>query len=287
MIVFEHTNPIATLPAINYMSSAVKDMRMVTEENGDLKILLTLAAGTKLDTLQLNNEGKLPELQVNLSTSEGFYSSSAEVSLQDAAVMKEQTGSIKKIMLDMSLGEKYQEAINIAAQGNVKKSIQLLTEMTTTHPDFFQGRLSLASLLFEQGNTLRAQQLLEVGLQQRPLDPSYIELKARILISQGKSDSALKLLETVSPPLETHSDYHALVAALYQRLGQPQLAAQLYEQLLTLQPDNAVWWMGLGIALENSGKQSQALMAYSKADNSGSLNPELKIYIENRMHNLS
>jgi MSHA biogenesis protein MshN len=76
------------------------------------------------------------------------------------------------------------------------------------------------------------------------------------------------------------------MAALYQRQGQPALAEKLYSQLLALQPNNATWWMGLGIALENMGNRTLAMEAYLKAGQSGRLNPELKMYAQTRVHDL-
>jgi MSHA biogenesis protein MshN len=105
-------------------------------------------------------------------------------------------------------------------------------------------------------------------------------------VVQGKIRQALNLLQLAPPPLETNPDYHAFVAALYQRQGQPFFAEKLYEQLLVLQPDNAAWWTGLGIALENLGKNTQAVQAYWKARNSEQVNPELRIFVENHIHNL-
>jgi len=54
-----------------------------------------------------------------------------------------------------------------------------------------------------------------------------------------------------------------------------------------VQPNNAKWWMGLGIALESMGKSTLAKEAYLRAGNSGQLNPELKMYAETRVQNLS
>jgi MSHA biogenesis protein MshN len=154
------------------------------------------------------------------------------------------------------------------------------------YPEYATARESLATLLISQGNISQAQQVIRVGLQQRPFYPPYIQLKARILVNEGKVKQALNLLQLEPPPLAENPDYHALIAALYQRQGQPNFAEKLYEQLLVIQPHNPTWWTGLGIALESLGKRTLAINAYTKVKESSNLSPELKIYAETRLRNL-
>jgi cytochrome c-type biogenesis protein CcmH/NrfG len=50
-----------------------------------------------------------------------------------------------------------------------------------------------------------------------------------------------------------------------------------------VQPTNAKWWVGLGVALDGAGQSAESLEAFAKADNIGGLNPELKAYIQSRL----
>ena len=105
-------------------------------------------------------------------------------------------------------------------------------------------------------------------------------------MGEGKVNRALDLLQRVAPPLEQDPEYHALMAALYQRQGQSMLSAKIYEQLLALHPNTAVWWIGLGIALESDGKNNAAKEAYLHASQGAGLNTALNAFIQTRMDNL-
>lgn len=281
-LVLENTRLVANLPIVDYMNSAIKDMQMKNETNGDLKIILKLNGGIELKQLGLDETTKRPELQLS------FLRNVAEplIVAQKAPIIEKQTKSVKTWMVDLASSEQYQQAVNFAKQGQVGKAVPMLENLVKKFPEYSAARHILAVLLFEQGKKFQAQQILQIGLQQQPFYLPYIELQARILVSEGKITQALNLLQKAAPSLEANPDYHAFIAALYQRQGQWALAMNLYEQILTLQPSNAVWWMGLGITFENLGKRSQALEAYARAESGDNLSPELKAFVRSRMHNL-
>ena len=137
--------------------------------------------------------------------------------------------------------------------------------------------------MIQQGKKPDASKLLDAGLNLDPANATFLKLKARLLVEAGKVDMALKLLANASPEMITDPEYYAFIAALHQRQGNSSLAENLYKKLLVLQPSNAKWWVGLGIALEARGDQSQAVDAYTNADSIGGLDPELKSYLNSRL----
>lgn len=285
IIFLENTRLVASPPPINTMNSAIQDLKIINQHNGDLKMILTLKKGVELTHLELSEMGKLPELQLDLLSTIDPDSARTNLTAKNTYT-QEKIGSIIKLRTDISMSDQYQQALRLSSQGHSNGAIMILTELLAKDPEYSAARESLASLLITQGNTTKAEQIIKTGLQQRPFYPGYMQLKARMLVNAGKIDQALHLLQLAPPTLNTHPDYHAFIAALYQRQGQPLFAEKLYEQLLALQPNNATWWMGLGIALESMGKRTLAIEAYLKARNSDHLNPELKIYAETRVHNL-
>jgi MSHA biogenesis protein MshN len=138
-------------------------------------------------------------------------------------------------------------------------------------------------LLLQQKNNTAAKSVIDAGLELHPDNLIFVKLKAHLLVDEDKITEAISLLEDAAPPLMDNPDYHAFVAALYQREGKSALAASLYKQLLSLQPSNAKWWVGLGVALDAMGSHSQALEAYTNATNTNGLNPELKAYAESQL----
>lgn len=72
IIFLEHSKLVASLPPINYANSAIKNMEMFNLENGDLKIVLTLNPGAEIRHLEINEAGKYPELQLDMSYSDPY-----------------------------------------------------------------------------------------------------------------------------------------------------------------------------------------------------------------------
>jgi MSHA biogenesis protein MshN len=53
-----------------------------------------------------------------------------------------------------------------------------------------------------------------------------------------------------------------------------------------MQPQNPVWWMGLGISLQAEKRNAEALDAFRKAKASGTLSPELQAFVERKLGQL-
>lgn len=207
--------------------------------------------------------------------------------LNDPSDFPEKMSVVKKPTPETLIETEYQRALSYINEGHKYKAMQVLTSLLNKFPDDSPARLQLAILSYESGNKDQAKKLLQVGLQQQPFYPPYIQLKARILASEGKILQARRLLEYAPPSIKDNPDYFALIAALYQQQGESGLAANLYEKLLSLQSNNAVWWVGLGVALENLGKSSQALEAYARAANSDDINPTLRAFVESKIPSLT
>lgn len=286
IISLENSRLVTTIPPINATNSAINEIAIQNQQDGDLKIVLSLKAGVDLTHLELNTTGKLPELQLDL-LSTGIQPPSTLPALTNNPVAPlASTDSIIKLRTDTSWSDLYQQALQLSTQGHSHDAVKMLTSILNHNPDYTDVRKSLASLLIAQGNTVQAEQVIKIGLQQRPYYPDFVELKARLLVDDGQINKALELLQLAPPLLASNPEYHAFIAALYQRQGKSQYAEKLYEQLLAVQPNNAKWWMGLGIALDSLGKNSLAMQAYVRAGNSGQLNPELKMFAESRVQNL-
>ena len=191
--------------------------------------------------------------------------------------------TIKNPLVENFADQQYQRALILSEKNKDVEAITVLKGVLLAFPEHMQAREMLITLLVKQGNVVDADKLLVVGLQQQPANLRLIELKARLLVQENKVTEAIGLLENSAPPLVENPEYHAFIAALYERQGQSVLSANLYKQLVTLQPGNAKWWLGLGVALESVGNHGQALEAYANADGAGGLNPELKAYVETQL----
>lgn len=281
-IVLDHTNLVAELAAVNYLNSAIKGMEMSNDPDGNLVITLTLNQNTELQHLELvTSEGHAAELQVDIvaKKTDAVVEHKSETSVSS-------TPAIKKPIEQFNIDQQYKYALDFSALGQNNKATQLLSNLLIKYPEFNTARESLISILLESGNFVKANKIVDVGLDQEPNYVPFIQLKARILVAEGKVNSALDLLQRAAPSIENSPDYHAFMAALYQQQGKSDAAAKVYEQLLSLNPDKAVWWMGLAIALESQGDPSEAKEAYVRAQNTAGLNPELRAYVQKRIDSI-
>jgi MSHA biogenesis protein MshN len=228
--------------------------------------------------LSFNEGGKFPELQLDF-----LYKNS--LTENHNAVGPIQNGLIKKLSYNSSSGYGYQRAMSLARQGQVDEAINELSQFLEKQPGFNPARELLITLLLKQGNIVQAQEEINFGLQKKPVNPKYIQMKAQILVDSGQIKEALNVLQSATPPFEDNLEYYSLIAALYQRQNKFDLAEKLYDRLIHQQANNSIWWMGLGIARESLEKNREAIEAYQKA-NTDSLSPELKVYVETRIHAL-
>jgi MSHA biogenesis protein MshN len=52
---------------------------------------------------------------------------------------------------------------------------------------------------------------------------------------------------------------------------------------LRLNPQNGIWWMGLGISLEAQQRRDDAMVAFQRAKASGSLSGELPAFVDKKL----
>ncbi len=174
--------------------------------------------------------------------------------------------------------------VGLLGKGRQAEAEQALREALHFDPRLARARETLAALYLNSGRLTEAQALLAEGLRLTPRAAGLAQLHARLLAEQGDLATALTVLQRASPPLTENPDYHALLAALYQRAGQHASAAWVYRQLLAQDGRRATWWLGLGISLEALDDIAPALEAYLKAHQLGvGLSPQVLDYVGSRI----
>jgi Flp pilus assembly protein TadD len=273
--IIEHAQLVAELPSIHHLNSAVE---RITSQNvsGDTKLTLTLFPGAMIKYVNLNDKQKDPELII-----------AVEYQKTDSPMQNKQlSNSLKTPAMQNVLAQQYQIALKEAENNQYSVAIDDLASILKMDPSFKEARVSLVALLLDQGFNSKAALLVNEGLTITPDFSPLIELKARILTNEGKIVSALNLLQSASPPMDENPDYHAFIAALYQRNNNNVLAVNVYKQLLAINPHNGSWWFGLGVSLEKLSQEKEAENAYTRAMAEGHLNPESIAYLRNRLQAL-
>ncbi|HVE44654.1 MAG TPA: tetratricopeptide repeat protein [Gammaproteobacteria bacterium] len=273
-IVFDHADCDAGLPPIQYLHTAIQH---ITKQNinGDIRFDFFLLPNTTINAIDLSREHDQSALVLRV-----------ENHLFNKANQRDPESTIKTPAMFSMLSAQYQQALSEAEKGNYQSAIAALTMLLKANPGYQDARVSLAALLLDQNKQVRANLVIDQGLSRSPDYVPYIELKARLLTQAGNIQQALVLLKTASPALTENPEYHAFIAALYERTNQDKLAARIYRELLTLWPQNGNWWFGLGLSLDKMGQGQAAKNAYTKALMEGHLNTSSVSFLENRLQSL-
>lgn len=180
----------------------------------------------------------------------------------------------------------YRNAMKFVALGNYRQAMLRLKKIIVKQPRYNAAKESLAVLLLRQGSVNQAERILQAARAQSPHYLPFIRLLARVYIKRGKTLKALQILLPNAPSMQQEPEYYAFIAGLYEQSSQPKLAAKLYAQLLQIEPNNGIWWMGFAVSLEQTRQYNRAIIAYQRARNSGMLNPALQVYVDERIATL-
>lgn len=189
----------------------------------------------------------------------------------------------KKPTLSTLIIEKYRSAVQQASLGKQDEAIQILQGLINSYPGYQDARVSLSAIMLGKGDKVTADKLINEGLVIDPHNLSLIELKARLLATDGKLSEAIALLKHEQPSITEYPEYHAFIAALFNQDSKYDLAAQIYSKLVRLDPTQAGWWFGLGISQDKLGHTKQAVFAYTKAATEGSLDQSSLSFLQQRL----
>jgi len=161
-----------------------------------------------------------------------------------------------------------------------EQSLRRALAMESGH---IKARELLAGIYIKQGRWVEASELLRDGVTYSPQHLTFAKLYARSLMQLNRDKQAIVILEKYAPAVESDPNYFATLAALYQRQKQHQQAGDLYARLVSINPRNGVWWVGLGISLEALGREQDAVRAYGHARKTGNLREEVARFTNNRL----
>ena len=179
----------------------------------------------------------------------------------------------------------YQKGYQLLNQGRMHQGKQFLREALSLYIPHIKAREMLAGIHIKSGHFITAAELLSEGVKVVPEYPLFAQLYARVLLEQNNPQLAINVLERglSSASMNTEPDYYALLAATYQRVKNHEKAIDVYLKLVKTRPNTGIWWLGLAISLEKTGKKKEALDAYQRAQNTASLNAGLIKFTNNRM----
>lgn len=177
----------------------------------------------------------------------------------------------------------YQEGYQLLSKGHAHAGEQKLLDAIAIYPGHIKAREILAGTYIKSGRVIEAGDLLQEGSELVPEHALFTQLQARLMLEQNQLQQAIELLEKKAPAVNIHPQYHALLAAAYQRNKQHVRAVEQYQAVLKVVPVSGVWWVGMAISLEALGQQAEARQAYQQAKNTGRLTAELLRYTDHRL----
>jgi MSHA biogenesis protein MshN len=179
----------------------------------------------------------------------------------------------------------FRRAQDKLARGRVAEAIVDLEAALDVDPRYLAARETLVGVLVETGQQADAMRHLRRALALNPEQSAMAMLLARLQFEHG--GDALDTLQRSLPYAASNAVYRALIAGVLQRANRHNDAIEHYQAAVRLQPDNAVWWMGLGISLQAEKRNAEARTAFQRAAESGQLAPELQSFVERRLQQVN
>lgn len=178
------------------------------------------------------------------------------------------------------------KAYNFGMFEEAQKSFNLAL---TTSPKNEQARKQLAALYFGQNSSQQALRVLSEGIMLSPENLEWRELMAKILVQENRFEEVLSLMPDhldAKALAEKRADYLILKGTAAQTINSPTQAVSAFSAMTSLQPENAKWWLALGVNYDVLNNTSLALSSYSRALAIGGLSSASAQYASSRLNDL-
>ena len=141
----------------------------------------------------------------------------------------------------------------------------LLREVLDENSRHVNARSQLAALQLSSQQGDKAERLLAEGLVTDSHQLTLARPYAQLLAARDELVPALETLDRAIDQRQADPETLALRAAILYRMDRHTESAAGYRRAVQLQPNRALWWTGLAVALEQDGRSTQALEAYQRA----------------------
>ena len=148
------------------------------------------------------------------------------------------------------------------------------------------GRQAMVWLLLENKRNDDAERVLQDGLKININNIEFATLLARLQVERNDLPLAMETLQKTLPYVGQQAEYHAFVAAVYQRLNQHNKAITHYQVAVQQMPNSGIWLMGLGVSLHEVQRNEEARAAFKSALETHTLDAELQAFVEQRLKEL-
>ncbi|KAB8044992.1 tetratricopeptide repeat protein [Janthinobacterium aquaticum] len=203
-----------------------------------------------------------------------------------ASVAGERLAEGKQVTPQQRIDNGYRRALAYLQDGRIEEAMAGLQQTLALDPRHQGARETLVRLLLEAQRPDEAVSQLQQSLNLDPKQPAQAMTLARLQLDRSGA-AALDTLRRTLPYAQEHGDYRALYAGVLQREQRYRDAAEQYQAALQSAPDNSVWWMGLGIALQADNQPAPARQAFERAKSLQTLSPQLQAFVERKLVQLA
>jgi MSHA biogenesis protein MshN len=194
----------------------------------------------------------------------------------------------KQVTPQQRVENDYRRALGQLQDGRVSEALAGLQQTLQLDPRHQGARETLVRLLLEAQRPDEAARQLQLSLALDPKQPAQAMMLARLQLDKANGGAAaLETLTRSLPYAADNGDYRAFLAGVLQREQRYREAAEHYQLALQTAPDNSVWWMGLGIALQADNHPAQARQAFERAKGLQTLSPQLQAFVERKLVQLT
>jgi len=179
----------------------------------------------------------------------------------------------------------YRRALANLQEGRVGEAIGGLQQTLRLNPRHDAARQTLVGLLVENKRGDEAVTELQGALALDARQPAMAMLLARLQIERG--GSGIETLLRTLPYANANGEYQGFLAGALQRQNRHREAIDQYGAALRGAPNNAVWWMGLGLSLQAEKRNAEAADAYRRAQVAGNLSGELQGFVERKLQQVA
>jgi MSHA biogenesis protein MshN len=176
----------------------------------------------------------------------------------------------------------------IASQKNDDASVvKILHEILSIAPQEIKIRKQLAALLFSKSELGDAKNVLSIGIEQAPADSSMRLMLSRIFYRLGELDQAFTVLTEHPYSALANDELVSFRAALAEKTGNYVTAQEDYLLLVQRNPNDAKWWLGLGVSQDKQKLSEQAISSYQQAQSLNQLPQQVDTFVAQRIQLLA
>jgi MSHA biogenesis protein MshN len=193
---------------------------------------------------------------------------------------------VRRLSPQQQAEAEYAKASGLMHQGRSAEAREGFESALRVYPGHHSARQALAGLFIEAKRNADAERVFQEGLTLSPSQTGFAMALARLQVERGDNQAGIETLQHSLGNAAASPDYLAFFGALLQRQQRHGEAVEQFQAALRQKPQSGVWLMGMGISLQALNRTGEAQDAFRRAQTAGTLTPELRAFVDQRLRQL-